>query len=385
MNRIYQPSPKSGSNPPAIPNMVRDDAYDKNAWGNNHVFAPSQSAVSRMVEGLATGNIVIVDQQFGNDFTGALGNVNRPYRNHYAAMEAIPAGAPGLCITMPGNYSVNNEFGFPIKDGIDHYLMEATIEMNFGNFSYGIFLIYPDYVKCKIYGKATFKDFSSNVNWALITPYVSCDIEFEGIRFEGAKQIIGQEGSMQQAKKLRFKNCELVSTDSHLPITMGAGNYNAFGDTQAVFEDCFIKGVFIVSSSNAGFFADHYMLKFYRCHFEAIDTNANGHNSNVMFLDYNSSADTAKYLFKDCAFRSNVNNLFCGNGYGGIATNKTIVVDNCRFINGIEGWIVNNNPNYHFKIMNSWSTNVSTGSPVVNLLAGAGIIADANLEIDLYE
>jgi len=383
--KLYNPSPFKNANI-VVPVEVIDEAYNNSSWPGDHTHAPSRNNVFNIIESLGYfGKVVIVDKTYGNDFTGKLGNINKPFYSHTAAMNAIPSGTPGLCITMPGVYQVNSSFGFPIKDGIDHLLYNATIEISANAYSYGSIMVYPNYVKCKIYGKGTIKNLSSNQNWALITPYVSCDLIFEGIRFEGAKQIIGEAGSQNQIKKLKFKNCELISTNNTIPTHLSAGNFNLYGDTQAIFEDCFIKGGMLVSTINAGYFPDNYLLKFYRCHFESIDTNANGQYASVSFLDYYANAQVTKYLFQDCSFKGNHNNLYCVNGYGGAGSNKYIIINNCRFVNGVEGWIVNSNPNYQFKLTNSWTVNNATGSPVNNLMSGTGMITDANLEVENYE
>lgn len=382
--RLYRPRPSKSTAQVNAPSEVIEEAYNPTTWPGDTTHAPSRNNVFNVIESLGhVGNVVIVDKTFGNDFTGRVGNINKPFYSHSAAMNSIPSGTPGLCITMPGVYQVNSSFGFPVKNGIDHYLFNATIEVSQGSYSYGSILVYPNYVKCKVYGKGTIKNLSSNLDWALITPYVSCDLEFEGIRFEGPKQIIGNAGGFNQIKKLKFRNCELVSTNNTIPTYLGAGNYSGY--TQTVFENCYIKGGMLVTTSNSGFFPDNYLLKFYRCHFESIDTNSNGQYASISFLDYYSDAQVSKYLFQDCSFKGNHNNLYCADGYGGAGSNKYIIINNCRFVNGVEGWIVNNNANYKFKLTNSWTTNNATGSPVNNLMSGTGMITDLNLEVENYE
>jgi len=382
--RLYRPRPSRSTSQVNAPVEVIEEAYNPTTWPGDTTHAPSRNNVFNVIDSLGhVGNVVIVDKTFGNDFTGRVGNINKPFYSHSAAMNSIPSGTPGLCITMPGVYQVNSSFGFPVKNGIDHYLFNATIEVSQGSYSYGSILVYPNYVKCKVYGKGTIKNLSSNLDWALITPYVSCDLEFEGIRFEGPKQIIGNAGGFNQIKKLKFRNCELVSTNNTIPTYLGAGNYSGY--TQTVFENCYIKGGMLVTTSNSGFFPDNYLLKFYRCHFESIDTNSNGQYASISFLDYYSDSQVSKYLFQDCSFKGNHNNLYCADGYGGAGSNKYIIINNCRFVNGVEGWIVNNNANYQFKLTNSWTTNNATGSLVNNLMLGTGMITDPNLEVENYE
>lgn len=382
--RLYRPRPSRSTSQVNAPVEVIEEAYNPTTWPGDTTHAPSRNNVFNVIDSLGhVGNVVIVDKTFGNDFTGRVGNINKPFYSHSAAMNSIPSGTPGLCITMPGVYQVNSSFGFPVKNGIDHYLFNATIEVSPGSYSYGSILVYPNYVKCKVYGKGTIKNLSSNQDWALITPYVSCDLEFEGIRFEGPKQIIGNAGGFNQIKKLKFRNCELVSTNNTIPTYLGAGNYSGY--TQTVFENCYIKGGMLVTTSNSGFFPDNYLLKFYRCHFESIDTNSNGQYASISFLDYYSDSQVSKYLFQDCSFKGNHNNLYCADGYGGAGSNKYIIINNCRFVNGVEGWIVNNNANYQFKLTNSWTTNNATGSLVNNLMLGTGMITDPNLEVENYE
>ncbi|HSZ72480.1 MAG TPA: hypothetical protein VK750_07365 [Cytophagaceae bacterium] len=379
LNKIKTYSPTKGSG-----NQVVDKPYDPVTWLGDSLHAPSRKAIRNQIESMGfVGNITVVDKAYGNDFTAKAGNVNKPFFTHTAAIQAMSSGAPGVCITMPGIYTVSSAFGFPMKDGIDHYLINATIQISPFGYSYGTIMLYPSYVKSKIYGKGIFLNMSSNQDWSIITPYVACDLEFEGIRFEGAKQLIGEDGSRTQAKTLKFKNCELVSTNNVIPPTRNAGNYNATGDTQAVFEDCYIKGNLMVCTSSANLFTDPYFLKFYRCRFEAISTNANNLNGSLTLLDYYASTNAFKVLLKDCSFKSDHENIHCLDGYGGIGTNKSLIIDNCRFQNGVEGWINNANVNMGFKLINNWSNNPSTGSVVNNLLSGTGITIDPNLEVEL--
>lgn len=377
LNKVYKPTKGSGD-------PVVDLPYDPATWLGDTIHAPSRNVLRNKIESIGfVGNITVVDKTYGNDFTAVAGNVNKPFYSHAAAMQSMAGGAPGVCITMPGVYVINSAFGFPMKNGIDHYLINATIEISPGGYSYGSIMLYPNYIKSRIYGKGTFINMSSNQDWSLITPYVACDLEFEGIRFEGAKQIIGQDGSLVQPKTLKFKNCELVSTNNVVPSYRSAGNFNATGDTQAIFKDCYIKGNMMIGTSSSNLFSDPYFLKFYRCRFEAISTNTNNINASLTFLDYYASTNAFKALIKDCSFKSDHENIYCLDGYGGIGTNKFLVIDNCRFENGVEGWINNANVNMGFKLLGNWSTNASTGSSVNNILSGPGVTIDSSLEVEL--
>ena len=373
--KFYHPVKGSG-------NQVVDLPYDPNTWLNDGLYAPSRNAIRNQIESMGfVGNITVVDKVYGNDFTARAGNINKPFLTHYAAMQSMSAGTPGLCITMPGTYTITSAFGFPMKNGIDHFLMNATIEICPGGFAYGSIMIYPSYVKSRVYGKGVIKNLSFNRDWSQITPYVACDLDFDGIRFEGAKQSIGQDGALVQAKTLRFKNCELIATNNIIPPYRNAGNFNARADTMASFEDCYIKGNLMICTSSAGLFSDPYFLKYNRCRFEAVDTNENGLNASLTLLDYYADSAPMKVLLKDCCFKSSGENIHCQEGYAGTSTNKFLILDNCRFDNGIQGWISNNNVSMNFKLLNNWSVNPSSDFPITNILSGNGMIIDPNLDV----
>ena len=375
--KVYRPNKGGGD-------QVVDLPYNATEWLEDSIHAASRKSIRNQIESMGfVGNITVVDNVYGNDFSAKAGNINKPFFTHIAAMQSMSEGAPGVCITMPGIYTIDSAFGLPLKNGIDHYLINATLQITPFAFAYGSIMIYPSYVKCRLYGKGTIKNMSSNTEWAQITPYASCDLEFEGIRFEGAKQLIGESGAFRQAKTLKFKNCELIATDNIIPHFLNAGNFNAFGDTQAVFEDCYIKGNLMIGSSNFGFFTNTYFLKCYRCRFEAVSSNANGQRASLTILDYYQRAQEFKILLKDCSFKSDHENIYCGEGYQGIGTNKYLIIDNCRFENGAEGWINNDNANMNYKLITNWSTHTSTGNPVNNILSGDGIVIDSNLEVTL--
>ena len=372
--KLYNPTKAGGD-------KIVDLPYDPDTWLGDKIHAPSRNALRNKIESMGfVGNITVVDKVYGNDFTAVAGNINKPFYSHTAAIQSMSSGAPGICITMPGVYTINSAFGLPMKNGIDHYFINATIEISPSGYSYGSIMIYPYYVKSKVYGKGTIKNMSSNQDWSLITPYVGCDLEFEGIRFEGAKHLIGEDGAFRQAKTLKFKNCELISTNNIIPTYRNAGNFNAFGDTQATFEDCYIEGNLMIGTSSFNLFTDPYFLKFYRTRFKAIPTNSNGQTASLTLLDYYARTNEFKVLLKDCSFKSEHENIYCGNGYEGIGTNKMLLVDNCRFENGT-GWINNDNANMNFKLIGNWSNNASFGNPVNNLLSSVGILIDPALEV----
>lgn len=377
LNKLYKPVKGGGG-------QVVDLPYDPSTWLDDKIHAPSRNAIRNHIESMGfVGNVTVVDQAYGNDFTGRAGNITKPFYTHVAAMQSMVGGPPGVCITMPGTYTINRGFGFPMKDGIDHYLINAIIEICPGGYSYGSIMIYPSYVKSRIYGKGTFVNMSINTDWSIITPYVACDLEFEGIRFEGPKQLIGEDGGLVQAKRLKFKDCELISTDNIVPAYRGAGNFNATGSSKAEFENCYIKGNLMIGTSSSNLISDPYRLKFNRCHFEGNDLNSNGQTASLTILDYYESDNTFKALLKDCTFRSNYTSLYCGEGYGGVGTEKYLIIDNCRFMNGL-GWIVNVNPNMNFKLLSNYSNKASLGYPVNNLMSGVGMIVDTELEVS-YE
>ncbi len=376
IGRTYQPIPGGGD-------QVTDEAFDRNVWDADHKHAPSRSAISRMIDGLSvSNNVVVVDAQIGDDVTGKIGNVNRPFRTHEAALATIASGAPALCITMPGTYNINHSFGFPLKDGVDHCLLGATININMGTSSYGSIMVYPYYVKCRVYGKGTFIEGSVNQDWAQITPYVGCDIVFEGMRFEGNKQLIGNQGGVAgEQKNLYFKNCELVANDNYINPRWGAGTFNATGYCNAVFENCYLKGTFLVNSQNPQ--GKDYLLKFRHCKFEANEMNTNGISASLVVLDYYGNTAVSKTLVDHCSFISSHESIFCGNGYGGTGQNKYLIIYNSRFASGPEGWINNSNPGMKFKLIDNWATVAAGGTdPVVNQLTGVGITVDANLEVE---
>ncbi len=373
LNKLYEPNPNGRIE-------VSNEPYGFTWLGINDL-APSKNVLYNLIEnlGYVAGNVTIVDDVKGDDSSGKAGNILRPFKTHQAAIGSMYAITNGVCITMPGNYNIGT-FGLPLKNGIDHYFINANFTST--GFSYGLIMVYPSYVKCKLYGKAVFTDASANNSWAQITPYCACDIEFEGISFTGNKQVIGSQGATGGYKFLKFKNCNLTANDNVIPIYQGAWNYNAFSDTFSTFEDCYIKGTMLVSTGNNYTIQNEYILRYERCQFESIDTNINGLKASLVLLDYYGNSDVCKILLDHCRFKGNHENIYTNLGYGSIGTNKYLIGYDNKFMNGnTEGWIKNDNQNFNFKLDNNLITFDSIGTyPVANLLTGTGIRIENNLE-----
>jgi hypothetical protein len=370
--KLYTPVQGGGS--------VSDLPYDEALWDGITTVSPSMNTVRDMIEALGyAGHIAIVDDTYGNDFTARADNILKPFKTHQAAIWALPYGVPCLIVTMPGTYTIYSPFGFPIRDNVDHCFLNATVNFSPGGFSYGSILVYPSYVKCRLFGKATFNNQAANQEWAMITPYVQCDLEIEGIKFTGARPPIGQLGGFQQIKNLYFKNCSFDSSVNIVSPVTNAGNNNAIADTFITMEDCHMKGSLYISAINAFPSHSEYLLKATRCKFEGGSGNPSGINAAIALLDYASSAP-AKVFIKDCMFKTAHEALYAGVGYVGAGTGSLFYLDNNRFDTGPEGWIRNEVNSTVYKMLGNYSIVGSTGAfPVTNSLAGSGIVVEPGL------
>jgi hypothetical protein len=353
---------------------IIDNPYDPYGWDGDILFGPSRNSVRDLVEsmGYNAGKVIYVDATNGNDSTGRKGNVLKPFQNLYTASAYSVSG--DLIVIFPGTYTLFS-LGLPLRDGVDYYILNADFINN--GYSYGLLISFPFSVSCRIFGKGRFIDTTPDNGWALITPYMPCNLEIEGMSFTGNRQIIGQLGLVGSDERfLSFKNCRLISNDNMTPSYVGAGN---FGDGSAYFEDCYIKGYWSVSNSNMH--ADHdYKLFFKRCRLEANPTNGNGFQTSLGLWDYYGDTQVSKVIFENCVLKSTQYNITAGDGYGGIGMNKLIIVKDSYFLNS-SGWIENNHANLNFKLINNWSSYSPGGSsPVNNLLTGTGFSYDSNLE-----
>jgi hypothetical protein len=373
--RFYTPI-QGGGNTSDIP-------YDESIWDGITTVSPSLNSVRDAIESLGyAGHIAIVDDIYGNDFTAKADNILKPFKTHQAAVFALPYGVPCLVITMPGVYSITSAFGFPLRDNLDHLFFNATINIT-APFSYGSILIYPSYTKCRLYGKATFNNYSTNLGWAMITPYVQCEIEFEGITFTGARPAIGQLGAITAPKLLSFRNCRFISTSNPINPVSNAGNNNAFGDTFLSFDSCYFEGSLITSALNFYPSFNEYLIKAYGCQFKGGTGNPFGLNAALVLLDYNSSAP-AKILVKDCEFKTPHEALHSGLGYVAPGTGSLFYLDNNRFDTGVEGWVRNELAGTVYKMIGNYTkVGASGANPVINTLAGTGIIIDPGIEVPL--
>lgn len=353
---------------------ITDSPYDPYGWDGDSLFGPSRNSVRDLVEGLGynAGKVLYVDGTNGNDSTAKKGNVLKPYQSVYTAAAFSTSG--DLIVVFPGTYTLFS-LGLPLRNGVDYYILNADF-INTG-YSYGLLISFPYQVSCRIFGKGRFIDTTTDNGWALITPYMPCNLDIEGMSFTGNRQIIGQLGAVgSDPRYLSFKNCRLISNDNARPPYTGAGN---FSDGSAYFENCYIKGYWSVTNGAMNINYD-YKLLFRRCELQANPTNANGFQSSLGLWDYYNAPDLSKVIFESCTLKSTQYNINIGDGYGGIGTNKNIIVKDSYFLNG-SGWIENNHANANFKLINNWSSYAPGGSsPVNNLLTGTGFIYDSNLE-----
>ena len=368
--RLYRPNSISGGGAGSIV----DAPYDASVWNTDFTQGASRNSIRDKIEsmGYVSGKVLYVDAAAGNDSTALRGNILKPFQSVYVASAYSTVG--DLIFVFPGTYTLTS-FGLPLRDQVDYYMLDASFE-NHG-FSYGLLMVYPYSVTCKLFGKATFTDFQPAGGWAMITPYMDCAIEIEGMTFISNKQIMGQLGSSGSQKIIKFKNCKLISNDN---ATMYYRN-GAFNTGSALFEDCYLKGNFLVS--NAGMHPSYdYKVRFSNCVLEANSVNTNGETSFLHLFEYYGNAELSKVFLDRCVLRSSTYNIWIGEGYGAIGTNKFVIVKDCYFYNANgSGWIKNDHANAQFKLVNNWSQYVASGSvPVTNLLSGVGFICDSNLE-----
>ncbi len=368
--KLYQPNQYTSTSGSSF---ILDNPYDPYGWDGDTLFGPSRNSIRDMVEGLGynAGKVIYVDITNGNDSSGRKGNVLKPFQSLYTASAYAVSG--DLTVVYPGTYTLGS-LGLPLKDGVDYYMLNPKFE-NYG-FSYGLLITFPFSVTCKIFGKAAFTDHSPVGGWAMITPYLNCDLEIEGMTFISNKQILGQLGGPGSNKFLKFKNCKLISNDNATLYYSGGGFVGS-----ALFEDCYMKGNFMVGNSGSHPAYD-YKVKFNRCQLEANPTNTNGDTSFLRLVEYYGNAELSKVFIDHCVLKATQHNIEIGEGYGGIGSNKFLIVKDSYFYNASgSGWIKNEHINAGFKLINNWSQYAPSGSVAVNnLLTGAGFIYDSNLE-----
>ncbi len=374
LNRIRLYRPNTTTTSAGGGGTISDQAYNASLWNGDVTQGASRNAIRDKIEsmGYVSGKVLYVDATYGDDSTAQKGNILKPYQSVYTA--SAYASADDLIVVFPGTY-VLNALGLPLRNRVNYFMLDATFE-NYG-FSYGLLIPFPYVVSCKIFGKATFTDYSPTGGWAMITPYMNCDMEIEGMTFISNKQLIGQLGLVGTEKVLKFKNCKLIS-NNNATLYYSNGGFNV---GTGLFEDCFIKGNFLIS--NAGTHPAYtFKAKFSRCEFEANSVNANGETSCLHLYEYYGNAELSKIFLDHCVLRSSTYNIDIGEGYGGIGSNKYFIIKDCYFYNGIGyGWLKSEHLNANYKLVNNWSQYAQSGSvPVVNLLTGAGITIDNNLE-----
>lgn len=354
---------------------ILNTPYDPNTWLETTDGA-SRLSIRNKIESMGyLGNVAYVDNTYGNDSTGVLGNILKPFATHAVASAYISSGTKGLIVTFPGTYSITNSFGFPMKNNVDHLIFNADIVQT--GFAYGIIMIYPVAVNSVVTGIGTvrFLNQSSNADWATITPYVGCNLHFKNVQFIGAKQIIGQQGLLGGDRFLRFTDCRLEANDNAVSPVTNALN---FVDGSALFERCYIKGYWSVSNFQKSATVD-YKCKWVDCEFEAVPVNTNGFSSSLGLWDYGADATTILYRWERCKMTAAGHNIDVGEGYAGIGTNKFFIMTDSDFFNGANGWANNQHINLQFKLRRNWSQNNSSGLAVANGLVGPGFTIDPNL------
>ncbi len=120
---------------------ILNTPYDPNTWLETTDGA-SRLSIRNKIESMGyLGNVAYVDNTYGNDSTGVLGNILKPFATHAVASAYISSGTKGLIVTFPGTYTITSPFGFPMKNNVDHLIFNADIVQV--NFAYGIIMIYP--------------------------------------------------------------------------------------------------------------------------------------------------------------------------------------------------------------------------------------------------
>ncbi|MCU0323049.1 MAG: hypothetical protein MUE72_11570 [Chitinophagaceae bacterium] len=360
---------------------VLNEAYG-DSWATDIVRARTAKNVYDKIESMGyIGEVVFVDNLYGDDDTGQPGNILKPYKTHAFAAGMLTSIATGksAVVTLPGNYNFSNAFGFPLITNIDHIIIDSNITQT--GFAYGTFMSFPSSlgsVKILGIGSVNFISNSSNSDWSMITPYQGCNIEFTNINFQCAKQFIGQQGSIAGINvQLKFSNCRIVSSDNIVNPVVGGG----FIQGSAYFKDCYFKGHLSVYNSTKSA-SQTYKTKWVDCEIEAPDVAVtSGEITALGLFDYASNAETIQHVFDRCKFVSVLGEAIeIGEGFGGIGTNKSLIVQNCDFITPAGGWIKNEHNTATFYLRNNWTRYNASGTyPVTNVLTGTGVITDVNL------
>ena len=352
-------------------------------WAADTYKARTASSIYNMVQALGNfSRILVVDAVYGNDNvaippmqTGQRESVLRPFQNINTAIYAMQQG--DVMVVMPGSYEITNFPGLTPKDNTTFLLLNATL--NYSG-SYSPFFTYPNPttgVKVIGIGSSSIIKTTTNGWGGIITPYTGpSEIQFHNLTLiapEQAVALLGAAGSEERI--VDFYNCTIYQNDSQVDTAAGGGA----GGCSIFMKNCAVKGYTYIHGRTLS--REEFNFKALDCNFEAITTNANGKVNILDIGEYYADPTPCTTILERCTFRSENHALEVGVGYGGLGTNKKLLLTDCKFITSKDGWIINNHPSYDFKLLNNYATYAEMGSyPVVNLLSLTGVSFDSLLE-----
>jgi hypothetical protein len=378
--KLYIPTSSGGG-------AILDQPYS-DQWSGDTSKGRSANSLYNLIESIGKlSKIIVVDAVYGNDYSatapmraGQRENILRPFKDINVAIYFMQPG--DVMVVMPGIYNITNFPGLVPRNDNTFILVNATLTYSG---QYSPFFNYPTPATgVKVIGIGSSSVVKSVRNgWGgVITPYTGVSqTEFYNLTLSAPEQAVAGLGAAgANGRIVDFYNCSIYQMDSQVVTAAGGGS----GGTSTYLENCYIKGYTYLASGPTAT-RPQYNLKAVDCYFEAIDTNYNGKVNCIDFGEYYGDSSRCNLIFQRCSFKSDHHVIETGLGYGGLGTNKRMTFYDCKFMTGIEGWIVNNHNAFEFMLLNNYTNNPATGSDgVVNLLSTPGVVVEPNFEIYPY-
>jgi hypothetical protein len=359
-------------------NQILNSQFDPSQWTETDK-GPSRSSITSLINSLGKySRTIIIDSQYGNDFTatppqtpGERENILRPFKTLSAAMSYSQQG--DVIIINPGTYTITG-VGLSPKDNQTIVLINAALQYSGSNSAILSFPFTAQNVKFIGIGNSSITKTNSN-GWGVITPYQSATMTFENLTISdggSSSQIVSQLGSFYTPTDyVKFIRCKLINSDNQVNPLAGGGLY-----CPVEFQDCEVTGMFVVAIG-ANSVLPYPMIKAVNTNFYIDGVFSNGYSSNFVII--NGGANINKFYSQACNFKSSGPNISTVS-----SADSLLIIKETIFENGVQGWIENNGTGVQFKLIGSdnFSTNNSTGTePVVNLCLGSGVITDPNVEV----
>lgn len=386
--------------------LISNEPYGS-SWDGVTDIAPSKNAVYDAIQniGYVMGNIAYVDSVGGNDSTGTLGNMLRPYQTIGAAITAIGYLANSAIILRSGNFTIadwNCPYGLKAPNTYYDVVCERGVTIH-SYCSYGVWIFdaQTDSGNGNLFGYPTIKNWSSvitgtveGVNGYAInilpkagfttfqidfltnedTGALSCFRVGNGNTFIGTVQLFLQSriysrslSAVPVLKAAPQSRLRIYGNgDTNIDSVAQAGMINAYSLDVEDVTSLYTYGIrFGVRGQAFGASSDYCAIiqtgaqvndiQFVRSYFEFIEAKPTG-----VIVDFKNSlaANTQNIQFRDCIIKSRQSNAYVANGYSLSANN-----------------------NVSIKLIDTYTDRPVTGSGIITnlIVSGSGFMVDPNL------